>query len=74
MAGRKSHLIKIIVLASGSNTFLGRYHSAMGAGFQSREYIFELHHTGICEEKAGISLRYNTTGFHNVVTIPFEKR
>lgn len=74
MARCESHLIKIVVLAAGSNALLGRYHSGMLAGFQSSEYIFELHHTGVRKKQTGIILRYNAAGCANVMAIFFKKR
>jgi hypothetical protein len=58
---RIAYIVEVVVLAARANAFLRRYGAVIGAFFQPRENILELHHAGICEHQCRIVLRNERT-------------
>ena len=62
-------ILKVVMLATGADTFLRGYGAVVVAGLKAGEQVLELHHTGVGEHQCRVILRNQRAGGHDFVTI-----
>ncbi len=55
---RMTHVLQIVVFATGPNTFLRRHSPRVGAFLFLKKYPLKLDHTGIGEKKRRVLMGY----------------
>src|SRR5688500_17533944 len=63
--GRIAHIVEIVVLATGADTFLARRGGDVRTRFEAREDILERHHARIDEHQGRIIVRDQRCGRHD---------
>ena len=71
--GGITHLVKVVVLASGTYAALRGGRPRVGPLFGAEEHVLELVHSSIGEQQGGIIGRHQRTGAHHLVALRSKK-